>query len=334
VRRLAPTRHRASPGRPRPPGLAPTRRLASPRRPRRPSLAPVLLLTLTLAGCAASSAEPRQAGGTLRIVAAENFWGSIARQLAGHRASVQSIIVNPAQDPHSYEPTAQDARTLATAELVIVNGLGYDPWAPRLIASGPLPGRVVLTVGTLLGLKTGGNPHRWYDPADVERVIGAISHALIKLEPTERRYFERQKATFERAGLGEYHRLIADIRSRYAGTPIGASESIFALMAPSLGLKLLTPSSFMDAIGEGTEISAHDASTTERQITGHDIKVWVYNAQNVTPEIQHLNALARASQIPVATVTETLSPAGASFERWQVAQLRRLEAALRTATGR
>ena len=54
-----------------------------------------------------------------------------------HQASVQSIIVNPAQDPHSYEPTADDARTLATAQLAIVNGVGYDPWAPKLLAANP-----------------------------------------------------------------------------------------------------------------------------------------------------------------------------------------------------
>src|SRR6201995_5492370 len=92
------------------------------------------------------------------VVAAENFWGSIATQIAGNKANVQSIIVNPAQDPPDYEPTAEDARTLATAQLAIVNGVGYDPWAPKLLAANPVPGRVVLTVGNLVGLKGGENP--------------------------------------------------------------------------------------------------------------------------------------------------------------------------------
>jgi len=116
--------------------------------------------------------------------------------------------------------------------------------------------------------------------------------------------------------------------------PVGASESIFALLAPALGLHLITPPSFLNAISEGTEVTAQDTSTTERQITGHAIKVWVYNAQNVTPEIQRLNGLARANRIPIATVTETLSPAGDSFEQWQVHQLRGLQAALHETTGR
>ena len=116
--------------------------------------------------------------------------------------------------------------------------------------------------------------------------------------------------------------------------PVGASESIFALQAPALGLKLITPYSFLKAISEGTEVTAQDTATTERQLTSGAIKVWVYNSQNVTPEIQRLNGLARAHGIPIATVTETLSPATDSFQQWQVSQLTGLAAALHRATGR
>ena len=115
---------------------------------------------------------------------------------------------------------------------------------------------------------------------------------------------------------------------------MGASESIFALQAPALRLKLVTPYSFMKAISEGTEVTAQDTLTTERQLRGGEVKVWVYNSQNATPAVQRLNALAREHRIPVATITETLTPAGASFEQWQVAQLRRIEQALHAATGR
>jgi zinc/manganese transport system substrate-binding protein len=290
-------------------------------------------MVFALSGCGGVSAA-ETGGGGVRVVAAENFWGSIAKQIGGSHASVQSIIVNPAQDPHSYEPEAGDARTMATAQLAIVNGVGYDPWAPKLLAANPVDGRIVLTVGSLFGLHEGDNPHRWYDPAEVERVAGDVAAALSKLDPEHSSYYARQLKTFETAGLGHYHALIARIRQRYAGVPVGASESIFALQAPSLGLNLITPPSFMKAISEGTEVTAQDAAETQRQITGHRIKVWVYNSQNVTPEIQQLTALARSQDIPVATVTETLSPAGDSFQRWQSAQLEGIEAALHRATGR
>ena len=290
-----------------------------------------LILAAALAGCGGISSA--QTNG-VAVVAAENFWGSIAKQIAGNKADVQSIITNPAQDPHSYEPTPQDARTFATAQLAIVNGVGYDQWAPKLIAANPNPAQVVLTVGNLFGLHEGDNPHRWYDPAEVEVVANTIAADLTKLDPKHATYYQRQLANFETTGLAGYHALIAQIKQRYAGTKVGASESIFALQAPALGLDLITPASFMKAISEGTEVSAQDTITTQQQIARHQIKVWVYNSQNATPAIQRLNALARANHIPIATVTETLSPQNDTFEQWQAAQLEGIERALHEATGR
>jgi zinc/manganese transport system substrate-binding protein len=292
-------------------------------------LAGGLLISASLAACGS-----RISTGGLRVVAAESFWGSIAAQIAGTHASVQSVIVNPAQDPHDYEPSAADARALAAANLVITNGIGYDPWVQRLLNANPVSGRILLAVGDLFGLKAGDNPHRWYDPPEVERVAGAIANDLKRLDPRSAAYYARQLRSFETTGLAAYHALIGRIRTRYGGTPVGASESIFALISPSLGLELLTPPSFMRAISEGTDVSAQDTLTTQRQITHHEIKVWIYNSQNATPGIERLNALARANHIPVATVTETLTPVGASFQAWQVAQLERLDQALHQATGR
>lgn len=283
-----------------------------------------------LGGCSSGGAS----GGRLQVVAAENFWGSIAAQLAGSKANVKSIIVNPAQDPHSYEPTASDARMLATAKLAIVNGVGYDPWGPKLLAANPAPGRVVLTVGDLFGLKEGDNPHRWYDPSEVEQVVRAMTADLIKLDSKDAAYFRQRLVSFKSKALAEYHALISSIRARYGGVPVGASESIFALQAPALGLKLATPDSFMRATSEGTEPTARDITTIEHQISSRQIKVWVYNSQNATPQIQRFNDLARAHGIPITTITETLSPESDSFEQWQVSQLQRLEHALHQATGR
>ena len=295
----------------------------------------VVAMAALVAACGSTSTAATTSGsGSIRVVADENFWGSIASQLGGSKTTVQSIIVNPAQDPHAYEPTASDARTLATAQLVIVNGVGYDPWAPKLLAANPASGRTTLTVGNLFGLKQGDNPHRWYSPTDVTDVAHAITADLTKLDPKDASYFSQQLNAFETNGLAQYHALISQIKSRYAGVPVGASESIFALQAPALGLNLVTPYSFMKALSEGTEVTAQDTITTERQITSHQIKVWIYNSQNATPLIQRLNALARAAHIPTVTITETLDPANYSFEQWQVAQLQRIEQALHQATGR
>ncbi len=288
-----------------------------------------------LPGCGSEGAATAAGGGgKLQVVAAENFWGSIAAQLGGARVQVRSIITNPSTDPHSYEPTAQDARTMAGAQLAIVNGVGYDEWASKLLAASPASGRVVLNVGGLLGLHDGANPHRWYFPADVFTVVRRLVHDYEVLVPSARGYFAQRERVFETQDLARYDELRRELSARYAGTPVGYSESIFQGLGENLGLKLLTPYSFAKAIAEGAEVTAQDKRTVDLQAEDRRIKVWVFNSQNVTPDVQRVNELARAAHIPIATVTETLSPASDTFEQWQVAELEGLGRALHEATGK
>ncbi len=299
--------------------------------PRALVLSAVLLAVLAacVAGCGDSSGPGAGSpSGKLRVVAAEDFWGSIAAQLGGDRVEVTSIITNPAADPHDYEPTSADARTMAAAQIAIVNGIGYDEWASKLLAANPESSRVELNVGEVLGLKDGDNPHQWYSPSSVQRVIDAISAGYKRADPGNDPYFDRQRRKFETEGLAEYDELISQIKASYAGTPVGASESIFEPLAPALGLKLITPKGFMDGIAEGTEPTPADKAGADRQIADNQIAVWVYNSQNATPDVQRLNDAAGAAGIPIATVTETLTPEGASFQDWMSRQLRGLRAAL------
>jgi zinc/manganese transport system substrate-binding protein len=293
----------------------------------------VLAAAGLVSGCAASGAAPA-GDGRLQVVAAENVWGSIASQLAGDRLRVSSVIRNPATDPHDYEPTAADARAVAQARMVVVNGVGYDPWMNKLIASNPDDRRVVLDVGDLVGVGSGGNPHRWYSPADVEKVIGEIVRDYRRLDPKSAGYFTHREARFERRGLARYRRLISTIRRKYRGVPVGASESIFTPLAEALGLSLRTPASFLRAISEGSEPTARDTATIDRQIERGEIKVWVFNSQNSTPDVQRLTDAARKRGIAVTTVTETPTPENSTFQGWQSRQLTALAAALEKATGR
>jgi zinc/manganese transport system substrate-binding protein len=289
---------------------------------------------LLIAGCGGGGGTATAAGGRLNVVAAEDFWGSIAEQLGGEKVAVTSIISNPAADPHDYEPTSDDAKTMATAEVSIVNGIGYDEWASKLLAASPDSGRTELSVGDVLGLQSGDNPHQWYSPSSVHRVIEAISAAYEKALPEDRAYFERRRRAFESGALAEYEQLIATIRRRYGGTPVGASESIFEGLAPALGLRLLTPHGFMEAIAEGTEPTPAEKATADEQLEDAQVKLWVYNSQNATPDVKRLNEAAAAAGIPIATVTETMTPEGASFQGWMAHELQGLEAALAEAGGR
>ena len=299
---------------------------------------PAFRIALTLLAAVALAVAParaaRPARGTLNVVAAENFWGSIASQLAGDRATVESIIVNPDTDPHTYEPTPSDARTMAVSELAIVNGIGYDNWASQLLAADPSGSRIVLNVGDLLGLKNGDNPHQWYSPTSVAKVIGAIVADYGRLDPADRAYFAARRHYVEQTAFARYNELRAEIRRRFSGVPVGYSESIFQPLGESLGLRLLTPYSLTKAVAEGTDITANDKQTVDRQAEQRLIKVWIFNSQNVTPDVQEVSSIAKAKGIPIATVTETLSPASLSFEQWQVAELGGLIKALHQATGR
>ena len=299
-------------------------------------LVPVVAVAgaILVAGCGSPEPNEESSSGKLQVVAAENFWGSVAAQLGGAKVDVQSIIVNPDTDPHSYEPSAADARTMAGAQMAIVNGIGYDEWASHLLGANPSSKRAVLDVGGLLGMGQGANPHQWYSPAHVHAVVAQIVADYDRLRPADAGYFAQQKKDFETVGLARYDKLIGQIKARYAGVAVGYSESIFQPLGEALGLKLLTPYSFTKAIAEGGEVSAQDKQTVDRQVSGRRVKVWVFNSQNVTPDVQRVNELARAAHIPIATVTETLSPASASFEQWQVAQLERLRSVLHEATGR
>jgi zinc/manganese transport system substrate-binding protein len=209
-----------------------------------------------------------------------------------------------------------------------VNGIGYDTWAQKLLDADSGSARAVLDVGRLVGVKVGGNPHQWYSPANVEQFVVRVTADLSRLDPSDARYFAQRKVDYEAHGLGAYRSLIAQIRARYAGTPVGASESIVAPLVAALGLTMKTPESFLDAVAEGNEPTAHDTAEVTQQIADRAIKVFIFNTQNATPDVTRLVDAARAEGIPIATVTETLVPSGATFQAWQVAQLRSLEAAL------
>ena len=308
------------------------------RAPRRSSfniLVSTLLAATVLAGCAMSPPSGGQGSApyaprVVRVVAGENVWGSIAAQIGGAHAAVTSIIASPQTDPHAYEPTAADARRLADAQVAVLNGVGYDPWMTRLLAADGGT-RIVLDVGELVGVSPGGNPHLWYDPGYVAQFTGAIAADLTRADPADRAYFLRRQAHFDHVALAPYHDAIARIRARYSGRPVGASESVVVYLCRALGLELVTPPTFLRAVTEGTDVSASDKVTIDAQIRTHAIDVYLENVQNSTPDVQSQAAAARAARIPVVAMTETLRPAGATFQAWQTAQLRSLESALEPA---
>ena len=168
----------------------------------------------------------------------------------------------------------------------------------KLLDANPVEGRTVLNIGDLLGLEAGSNPHQWYSPRSVRRVIAAVSADLAKLDPDHRDVYVRRRQAYESTGLGEYNRLLAAIKRRFAGAPIGATESIVAPWAAGAGLDLVTPEKFVDAIAEGNEPTRSDKATVDEQIADRKIKVLVYNSQNATPTCSALSTPRSVSTFP------------------------------------
>ena len=307
--------------------------------PGKPFIATSLLLGLLVAassvatGCS-NGTTTKGSGGTIKVVAAENFWGSIASQVGGSHVTVTSIITDPNADPHSYEPTSQDARTVADAGYVIENGAGYDVWMADLVSANPSPSRKILDIADYFGKKEGDNPHMWYNPDYVTSIVGQLRDDFKIIDPADAAAFDQSAQQYLDVGLKQYLDLIAEIKAKYSGTPVGATESIFAYMSPSLGLNLITPVSYMNAVSEGTDISAADEATVEQQINQKQIKILVYNSQNTPPNVLALLNLAKAQNITTVTVTETLVPSTATFQDWQSVQLQALENALAQTTGK
>jgi len=294
---------------------------------------PALAVLLGVAGSACSPAGGSVQAGThaiLTVVAVQNFWGSIAAQLGGSHVDVTSIVTDPNADPHEYESSAADARLFARAEYVIVNGAGYDTWADQLLSAQPASGRKVFTVAAFLHKKEGDNPHFWYDPSAVFRVVDQITADYTSLQPGAAAYFASQAHAFEQK-LAPYRQRLAYIQQHFGDTPVASTESIFQYMARYLHLNLVTPYEFMQAVAEGNDPPASSEVTFTQQIHAKAFKVLVYNVQTVTPLTTSIKESAAAQDIPLVAVSETVQPPIATFEEWMDAELDALTNALNAA---
>jgi zinc/manganese transport system substrate-binding protein len=272
----------------------------------------VFALTLAAPFGAARAAE------SIKVVAAENFYGDIAHQIGGPEVSVDSIMSNPDQDPHLFETSPAVARQLTRAQVVIYNGADYDPWLPKLLKASPEQGRVVIDAAELVHKKAGDNPHLWYDPPTMPAVAKALAAALAKADPAHAADFQARLKTFL-ASLKPLHEKIAAVRKKYAGATVTASEPVFGYMAAALGLKMRNEK-FQLAIMNGTEPSPHDVAAFERDLKEHKVRVLFYNKQASDKIVQHLVDIAHAAKIPVVGVTETMPP-GMSFQQWMMSEV-------------
>jgi zinc/manganese transport system substrate-binding protein len=262
---------------------------------------------------------------SIRIVAAENFYGDVAEQIGGPAVAVTSILSNPDQDPHLFEASASVARAIADADIVVLNGADYDPWMAKLLAASPRGDRAVIEVAALLGRKPGDNPHLWYDPATMPAFAKALAAVLARLDPDRRLDYGVNLARF-RSALQPLEDKLAAVHRAYAGLPVTATEPVAGYMTAALGLTMRNQR-FQLSVMNGTEPNASDIASFQRDLETRAVRVLLYNSQSAAPLTERLRALATKAGVPVVGVSET-APVGMHYQDWMLAQLTALETGL------
>jgi zinc/manganese transport system substrate-binding protein len=263
--------------------------------------------------------------GSINIVAAENFYGDIAKQIGGPKVTVTSILNNPDQDPHLFEVSPSVGRDVSAAPIVIYNGINYDPWMEKLLEAARSANRKTIVVADLVGKKTGDNPHIWYDPVTVSALAKRLSEILIAEDPADKGGYEQRLARFDES-LKPIVAKIADLRQRFAGMPVTATEPIFGYMFDALGMDVRNQA-FQLAVMNNTEPSASDIASFENDLETHRVKLLLYNSQATDPIADRLKKFAKGAGVPVVGATET-EPAGESYQSWMMSELDAVERAL------
>ena len=284
-----------------------------------------------LVGCGATQPtgfSPTVAGQgqKIKVVAAENFYGEVAQAVGGDQVEVTSILKNPDQDPHDYEPTADASRAVADAQVVIYTGIGYDDWMNKLLkADSSAPTKEVVVVGSdLLGKVAGDNPHVWYDPTAMPKLAAKLAADLSKLDPNHAQDYQKRAHDYI-ASLTPLTTSLAKIRQSTT-VNIDVSEPVFDYMAEALNLKV-NDSRFAKAIEDGNDPTAADFANVQTDIKDKKIKFFVYNTQTDNPTVDNIVKLARSYGIPVLEVTET-EPAGKDYIQWMADELNQVGKAL------
>jgi zinc/manganese transport system substrate-binding protein len=278
-----------------------------------------LAAALTVSFHAAIAATP------VKIVAAENFYGDVARQIGGSHVQVTSILNNPDQDPHLFEASPSVGRALSSANIVVYNGADYDPWMDKLLSASKASDRQTVVAGQLAHKHGGDNPHLWYDPSVMPLVAKQLAASLESRDPSHAADYEKNLQSFL-AALEPVKARIEAIKAKYAGTPVTATEPVFGYMAQALGLDMRNER-FQLSVMNDTEPSASDTAAFESDLKGHKVKLFIYNSQASDGAAKRMLALAKQSGVPVLGVTET-APAGKNFQRWMLDELAAVEKAL------
>jgi zinc/manganese transport system substrate-binding protein len=325
----------------------------------RRSLAPLAVGLATVVGLSAcgsddaSDAGARVAEGdaaacpgtVVDVVVSVAQWGGIVEELGGDCATVTTVVASAAVDPHDFDPTAADIAAFSDAQLVVLNGSGYDNWARTAAVNADRP-PVLLSAAEVAGVEEteeehaehededgehaghgGVDPHLWYEPDAVAAVSAAVSEALTEASPEAADHFAERSAAWT-AELDEYRVAVDDVRVLAEGRTYAATESVFDRMAAAVGLADATPEGYRRAASNESEPAPGDLTEFDEALADGSIDVLIYNTQTSGSIPEVLRTAAEDADVPVVEVTESPPDTDSSFLEWQLDQLAALSDAL------
>ena len=289
------------------------------------------------------SATVAATGGPIDVVASTNVYGSIIKAIGGDHVTVTSIIHSPNADPHEYESTPADAAAVSRAELVVINGGGYDDFASKLLDNTPTK-PTVLNVVDLSGLMPAAaaeassaigdapefNEHVWYSLPTVKKLADQLAADLGDVDPADAATFTRNAAAYNDQVDGLINK-VAAIKAAHAGDKVAITEPVPLYLVQDAGLVNATPEKFSEAVEEGTDPPAAVLDETLALFTGRQVKVLIPNAQTESPSTHQVEQAASAAGIAQVPVTETLPAGTDDYIQWQDSQITALADALNKA---
>jgi len=288
----------------------------------------LLVVGLVVAGFTPSAVAGATSSHVIQAVGAENQYANVIAQVGGRYVNVEAVMSNPATDPHEFEASTSVAREIASAQLIVQNGAGYDTFMHQLESASSSSSRKVVTVQTLLGLSASTkNPHLWYEPAAMPRVAKVVAHDLSVLDPSHASYFAHRLSSFD-ASMSKVTDAIDTFRATFARERVATTEPVADYLLTALGLRNSTPFSFQADVMNGVDPSPEDVTFQQQLLTTHAVKVFCYNAQVSSPVTISLRDLAKKSHVPVVAVYETMPTPGFDYQTWMIAEIDALTNAL------
>jgi zinc/manganese transport system substrate-binding protein len=219
-----------------------------------------LLIALALIAVAGPArAEPR-----LNVVASFSILGDFIRHVGGDRVAV-TTLVGPDSDAHVYSPTPADAKKIADAKLVFVNGLGFEGWLPRLVKSAGGKAAIVTVTSGIAPLKLGSeaDPHAWQSVANAKIYVANIRDALAAADPANSETFKANASRY----LADLDALDREVRAAVAQIPesrrkVISTHGAFGYFAAAYGVDFIAPV----GVSTESEASARDVARIITQI--------------------------------------------------------------------